>query len=160
IPRRCPLRRNAGHTEARKGCGNSSIPDGEGRFALCPSGRPTSSGIAPLPRCLLCGRHPRPVNGYLPGIPVMAPMRDALLPTLHAALASRAAQARRVLTSYPGYTPMYTVGGKWHREGERWTHWCEGFFPGILWLLYKRDGDPYWREHADRYSRALEPRRL
>ena len=21
------------------------------------------------------------------------------------------------------------------REGERWTHWCEGFYPGIFWLL-------------------------
>jgi unsaturated chondroitin disaccharide hydrolase len=54
---------------------------------------------------------------------------------------------------------MYTVGGRWNREGERWTHWCEGFFPGILWLLYRHTGDPEWRSHAERYSRALEPRR-
>jgi len=37
--------------------------------------------------------------------------------------------------AYPGYAPMYTVGGRWNREGERWTHWCEGFFPGILVYL-------------------------
>jgi unsaturated chondroitin disaccharide hydrolase len=85
--------------------------------------------------------------------------RDALLPALRGALDFAAGQARRVLTAYPGYTPMYTVGGRWNREGERWTHWCEGFFPGVLWLLHKHTGGPEWREAAERYTRALEPRR-
>ena len=85
--------------------------------------------------------------------------RDALLPTFHAALDFAAAQAERVLFAYPDYTPMYTVGGRWNREGERWTHWCEGFYPGIYWLLHKHTGDPKWRQSAERFSRALEPRR-
>jgi unsaturated chondroitin disaccharide hydrolase len=85
-------------------------------------------------------------------------LRQQLLPTLGSALDFAGAQARRVLEQYPGYTPMYTVGGKWNREGERWTHWCEGFFPGILWLLYKQTGDEGWRAPAERLSRALEPR--
>src|SRR5260370_12850673 len=55
---------------------------------------------------------------------------------------------------------MYTVDGRWNRECERWTHWCEGFFPGILWLLHKSSGDPQWRELAEQYSRPLEPRRF
>jgi unsaturated chondroitin disaccharide hydrolase len=55
---------------------------------------------------------------------------------------------------------MYTVGGRWNREGERWTHWCEGFFPGVLWLLHKQTGEPRWRGLAERYTRPLEPRRL
>jgi unsaturated chondroitin disaccharide hydrolase len=54
---------------------------------------------------------------------------------------------------------MYTVGGKWDREGERWTHWCEGFFPGILWLLHKHNAEPRFQIAAEHYSRALEPRR-
>jgi unsaturated chondroitin disaccharide hydrolase len=54
---------------------------------------------------------------------------------------------------------MYTIGGRWNREGERWTHWCEGFFPGILWLLHRHTGDPAWRKWAEQYSRALESRR-
>jgi unsaturated chondroitin disaccharide hydrolase len=87
------------------------------------------------------------------------PTREALLPTLRSALDLAAAQARRILDTYPGYSPMYTVGGKWNREGERWTHWCEGFFPGILWLLYKHTGDEAWRRPAEEFSRALEPRR-
>jgi unsaturated chondroitin disaccharide hydrolase len=86
--------------------------------------------------------------------------REQLLPTLHGALAFAERQAERILTAYPGYTPMYTVGGRWNREGELWTHWCEGFFPGILWLLHKHTGKADWRRQAEAYSRQLEPRRF
>jgi unsaturated chondroitin disaccharide hydrolase len=79
---------------------------------------------------------------------------------LHRALDFAATQARRLVTTYPGYTPMYTVGGRWKREGERWTHWCEGFFPGILWLLHTHTGDAEWRRLAEEYTRPLEPRRF
>src|SRR5262245_32294502 len=75
------------------------------------------------------------------------------------ALDFAAAQARRLIERYPGQAPMYTVGGHWNREGERWTHWCEGFYPGIFWLLHKHTGDPDWRRWAEQYSRALEPRK-
>jgi unsaturated chondroitin disaccharide hydrolase len=76
------------------------------------------------------------------------------------ALDFAASQSRRLLASHPGYTPMYTVGGKWRMEGERWTHWCEGFYPGIYWLLYKATREPFWREQAEKQSAALEPRRF
>jgi unsaturated chondroitin disaccharide hydrolase len=85
--------------------------------------------------------------------------RESLLPALRDALDFTAAQSRRLVTKYPGYTPMYTVGGLWNREGERWTHWCEGFFPGILWLLHRHTGDADWRRLAEQYTRPLEPRR-
>jgi unsaturated chondroitin disaccharide hydrolase len=85
--------------------------------------------------------------------------RQALLPRFQNALGFAAAQSDRVLSEHPGYIPMYTVGGKWGREGERWTHWCEGFFPGILWLLYKHTHDRTYRTFAEQYSRKLEPRR-
>jgi unsaturated chondroitin disaccharide hydrolase len=85
--------------------------------------------------------------------------RETLLPTLRGALDFAAAQARHVLTAYPDYYPMYTIGGKWKREPEHWTHWCEGFYPGIFWLLHKHTGEAFWRQAAERYSRKLEPRR-
>jgi unsaturated chondroitin disaccharide hydrolase len=88
-----------------------------------------------------------------------APSREDLLPAFAAALQFAAAQAQGILAKYPGYSPMYTVGGRWHREQEHWTHWCEGFFPGILWLFYKNTGAAQWRQPAETYSRALEPRR-
>ena len=84
--------------------------------------------------------------------------REAVLPEFRAALDFAAEQTRRLVAAYPDYYPMYTVGGRWNREGERWTHWCEGFLPGILWLLHKHTGDAEWRRLAERYTRPLEPR--
>ncbi len=86
------------------------------------------------------------------------PTREALLPRLKGALDIAAGRARRVLDEHPGYLPMYTVGGRWGQEGERWTHWCEGFFPGILWLLHRATGDRAWLRPARTLSRRLEPR--
>jgi unsaturated chondroitin disaccharide hydrolase len=85
--------------------------------------------------------------------------RDDLLPTFRGALVFAVEQAERILHTYPGYYPMYTVSGRWQREGERWTHWCDGFFPGILWLLHRYTGDVHWRLHAEEYTRKLEPRK-
>jgi unsaturated chondroitin disaccharide hydrolase len=76
------------------------------------------------------------------------------------ALDFAAEQCRRLVVTHPGYVPMYTVGGRWGREGERWTHWCEGFYPGIFWLLHKRTGLGEWRDLAEQYSKPLEPRRF
>ena len=84
---------------------------------------------------------------------------EGLRSQLGAAMDFAASQAERILTVHPNYYPFYTVDGRWDREPERWTHWCEGFFPGILWLLHKHTGETSWREQAERYSRPLEPRR-
>jgi unsaturated chondroitin disaccharide hydrolase len=92
-------------------------------------------------------------------MPPLPPSRDALLPTLNSALELAAERTQRVLTARPDYTPMYTVGGRWGHEGERWTHWCDGFYPGICWLLHKHTGEARWREAAEAGSRALAPRR-
>jgi unsaturated chondroitin disaccharide hydrolase len=81
-------------------------------------------------------------------------------PTYAAALDFAAEQCRRLVTTHPDYVPMYTVGGRWNREGERWTHWCEGFYPGIFWLLHRHTGRGEWRDLAERYSKPLEPRRF
>src|SRR5438128_3455332 len=86
-------------------------------------------------------------------------LSDASLSLFKAALDFAAEQCRRIVAAHPGYYPMYTVGGHWNREGERWTPWCEGFFPGILWLLHKHTGDAEWRTLAERYTRTLAPRR-
>ncbi len=86
--------------------------------------------------------------------------REGLIPQFKAALDFAASQAERILRAYPEYYPMYTVAGRWRREGERWTNWCEGFFPGILWLLHKHTGDERWRIRAEQYSGPLAPRTL
>ena len=84
---------------------------------------------------------------------------DNLLPRLHDAFEFAQRQVRQLVERRPGYYPMYTVEGCWGREGELWTHWCDGFLPGMMWLFHQRTGDPWWRETAEDYSRPLEPRR-
>jgi unsaturated chondroitin disaccharide hydrolase len=93
-------------------------------------------------------------------MPAVGHLREQLLGQFQQALDFVVQQARRLVRMYPDYTPMYTVGGHWHREGEHWTHWCEGFYPGIFWLLHRQTGDSEWRSFAERYSRTLEPRRF
>jgi unsaturated chondroitin disaccharide hydrolase len=68
-------------------------------------------------------------------------------------------QLRHLIETYPDYFPMYTVNGQWKHEGEAWTNWCEGFLGGQLWLVYEQNGDPWWRERAEHYSRLIEHRK-
>ena len=82
-------------------------------------------------------------------------LREKLLSEYEETLDFAARQARRIVRKYPDYTPMYTVGGIWNREGERWTHWCEGFFPGIFWLLHKHTGDAEWRQPSLPWKKGL-----
>lgn len=73
-------------------------------------------------------------------------------------------QVKRLIEQHPDFYPMYTSGGKWSHEGPAWTHWCDGFLPGMMWLFYKHLGPDkpdsrFWFEHAIRYSRPLESRK-
>ena len=88
------------------------------------------------------------------------PSKLDLAPLLKDGLEFAERQADELVSRYPGYHPMYTVGGRWQREGEKWTHWCEGFYPGIFWLLHEHTGKEVWRRRAEEYSRRLEPRRF
>lgn len=73
-------------------------------------------------------------------------------------------QVRALIETYPDFYPMYTRQGRWKHAGEAWTHWCDGFLPGMLWILAQResrDADAaWWREQAIRYTRPLEPRKF
>jgi len=75
-------------------------------------------------------------------------------------------QLRALIERYPGFYPMYTDAGRWKHAREPWTHWCDGFLPGMLWIVYARHhpaGGPeagWWRQQAIRYSLPLEPRKL
>lgn len=72
-------------------------------------------------------------------------------------------QVRHMIEAHPDFYPMYTKDGKWEHEGPAWTHWCDGFFPGMMWIFAQRllgstDGD-YWMQQAIRYSKPLEHRK-
>ncbi len=82
-----------------------------------------------------------------------------------AALQFAAVQVRKLIENHPDFYPIYTKDGRWKHEGPAWTHWCDGFLPGMMWLFHKRAADGgsdagYWLEQAIRYSKPLEPRKL
>ena len=73
-------------------------------------------------------------------------------------------QVRKLIDRYPDFYPMYTHNGVWLHEGQAWTHWCDGFLPGMMWIFHKRSesGSPeaaFWLEQAIRYTKPLEPRK-
>ena len=74
------------------------------------------------------------------------------------ALEFAGSQVKKLIEKHSDFFPMYTVNGQWRHSGEHWTNWCEGFLPGILWILYHLTGDHYWRGKAEHYSHLLEPR--
>ncbi len=61
---------------------------------------------------------------------------------------------------HPNFYPMYTQHGRWKHTGESWTHWCDGFLPGMMWIFYARTGQQRWLERAIPYTRALETRKF
>ncbi|MFZ5927426.1 MAG: glycoside hydrolase family 88 protein [Acidobacteriota bacterium] len=74
-------------------------------------------------------------------------------------------QVTRLIEKYPGFYPVYTKNGKWKHEGPAWTHWCDGFLPGLMWIFHRRSsenggGGTFWMEKAVEYSRPLEPRQF
>ena len=83
-----------------------------------------------------------------------------LRPHLESAFAFAQRQVRALVERDPDFYPMYTQGGKWRHTGEAWTHWCDGFLPGMMWIFAERTREAGWRELAERYSRPLEPRKL
>ncbi len=81
------------------------------------------------------------------------------------ALDFAAKQVRSLIDRQPGFYPMYTMNGKWKHEGPAWTHWCDGFLPGMMWVVHKRAAlegraseASWWFDKAVSYSRPLESR--
>jgi unsaturated chondroitin disaccharide hydrolase len=82
----------------------------------------------------------------------------ALEPRLERAFDFAAGRVRTTIERYPDYFPIYTEDGRWKHSGELWTDWCGGFHAGMMWLIARRTGDPWWRATAEHYSRLLEHR--
>lgn len=69
-------------------------------------------------------------------------------------------QIAGLIEHHPGFYPMYTSGGRWKHSGEAWTHWCDGFLPGMMWILAARQPESRWMAEAIRYSEPLESRQF
>ncbi|MDQ7051572.1 MAG: glycoside hydrolase family 88 protein [candidate division KSB1 bacterium] len=86
----------------------------------------------------------------------------SLKPALERAFDFGLRQLERMVQAWPPDrpAPIHTRNGRWYRPPSLWTDWCPGFFAGMMWLAYERTHDPRWRERAERYTRALEPRKF
>ena len=74
-------------------------------------------------------------------------------------------QVRSLIEEHPGFYPIYTMGGRWKHDGPAWTHWCDGFLPGLMWIFQRMQPEEslekdYWIQKAIEYSLPLEPRQF
>ena len=83
----------------------------------------------------------------------------ALLAQVEHAFTFAQQQVRALIERDPNFYPLYTDGGRWRHSKPAWTHWCDGFLPGMMWIFYEETNDPQWRQAAEAYSRALEHRK-
>jgi unsaturated chondroitin disaccharide hydrolase len=85
--------------------------------------------------------------------------QEATRNTLQHAFDFAQGQVKRLLEKYPAdYYPMYTVAGEFGHDRKRWTHWCDGFYPGMMFIFAKATGDDRWLDQAVAYSTPLEER--
>jgi unsaturated chondroitin disaccharide hydrolase len=85
--------------------------------------------------------------------------REQTRQTLQHAFDFAQSQVRLLLGKYPAdYYPMYTVRGKFGEDTKRWTHWCDGFYPGMMFIFAEATGDNFWLDKAVSYSTPLEER--
>jgi unsaturated chondroitin disaccharide hydrolase len=71
-------------------------------------------------------------------------------------------QVRRLIENHPGFYPLYTDQGRWKHDKPAWTHWCDGFLPGMMWIFLETglaDDPAYWRAAAEKYSAQLKHRK-
>ena len=85
--------------------------------------------------------------------------RKATRKTLEHAFDFAESQVAKLVKKYPAdYYPMYTVGGKFGQDKKRWTHWCDGFYPGLMFLFAEQNDDDKWLEKAVKFTKPLEER--
>ncbi len=85
--------------------------------------------------------------------------RDAVRNLLEDAFDFAQNQVKTLLKKYPqDYYPMYTVRGRFGHDRKRWTHWCDGFYPGLMFIFAEALGESEWLERAVAYSTPLEER--
>lgn len=85
--------------------------------------------------------------------------REETRNTLQYAFDFAQSQVKSLLEKYPSdYYPMYTVNGQFGQDRKRWTHWCDGFYPGMMFIFAEATGEEEWLEKAVAYSTPLEDR--
>ncbi|HSE22562.1 MAG TPA: hypothetical protein VLB68_12930 [Pyrinomonadaceae bacterium] len=85
--------------------------------------------------------------------------RSRLLTRVEHAFSFAQRQVQALVERERDFYPLYTDQGRWRHSKPAWTHWCDGFLPGMMWIFYEETDNSTWRKLAERYSAALEPRK-
>ena len=85
--------------------------------------------------------------------------KKALALQIDEALIFAQTQVRALAERDPDFYPLYTDRGRWRHSKPAWTRWCDGFLPGMMWIFHEETRDPFWKELAIKYSKALESRK-
>src|SRR5262249_41379247 len=89
----------------------------------------------------------------------LMPEQEALRKTLQGAFDFAHRQAKALMEKYTlDYYPMYTFAGQFGHDRKRWTHWCDGFYPGMMFIFAEATGDDAWLDKAIAYSTPLVER--
>jgi unsaturated chondroitin disaccharide hydrolase len=92
-------------------------------------------------------------------MPISMHERPAAIDMLQGAFDFAQSQVNGLLKRYPSdYYPMYTLNGRFGQDHKRWTHWCDGFYPGLMFIFAEATGEDAWLDHAIAYSTPLEER--
>jgi unsaturated chondroitin disaccharide hydrolase len=92
-------------------------------------------------------------------MPISMHERPAAIDMLQGAFDFAQSQVKSLLKRYPSdYYPMYTLNGRFGQDRKRWTHWCDGFYPGLMFIFAEATGEDAWLDHAIAYSTPLEER--
>ena len=84
---------------------------------------------------------------------------EAVRSTLQNAFDFAQSQVQALRKKYPSdYYPMYTVGGQFGHDRKRWTHWCDGFYPGMMFIFAEATKEEEWLDKAVAYATPLEQR--
>jgi unsaturated chondroitin disaccharide hydrolase len=88
-----------------------------------------------------------------------AAAEDPLEPAIRHAWDFAAQQLDRAVKSIPTdrYPRMTTSTGNWETTGP--SAWTSGFFPGALWLMFERTGNPLWRTRAETWTSRIGSQR-
>lgn len=73
-------------------------------------------------------------------------------------------QVRKLMEKHPMLYPLHTKDGHWEHEGQVWTHWSDGFLPGMMWNFAKhaeKDSAEakFWLENAIKYTTPIAERK-
>ncbi len=92
-------------------------------------------------------------------MPISKHEGQAAIDTLQGAFDFAQSQVKSLLKKYPSdYYPMYTLNGRFGQDRKRWTHWCDGFYPGLMFIFAEATGEHAWLDNAIAYSTPLEER--